>query len=153
MADKDHGDNESQAGKQGEAPHEAEAARRSPQAGGQSDGTDGQGDATNRMIFAVSIALGLGACASAPVARLYDPKSAIPIASVVTVPAGYDLVFISTCWRRTAPVPASRAPNSNCSAYWGSASCGMPAAAAVRPWLEPPWWISRSAYSRCCCTS
>ena len=52
-----------------------------------------------KIICGLSIALALcaslGACATAPVKRTFDPKGAIPIASVVTVPAGHDLIFVS----------------------------------------------------------
>ena len=50
---------------------------------------------------ALSLVSALAGCVTpaagppAPVARVFDPQGAIPIASVVTVPAGHDLVFVS----------------------------------------------------------
>ena len=56
-------------------------------------------------IRVLSMALALGGCAAAPVARSFDPKSAAPIAAVVTVPPRHDLVFVSGARAKNVAAP------------------------------------------------
>jgi enamine deaminase RidA (YjgF/YER057c/UK114 family) len=63
-----------------------------------------------RGLAALNAALLAAGCMTAPITRAFDPKGALPIASVVTVPAGYDLVFISGMVAENL-APAGRPPD------------------------------------------
>jgi enamine deaminase RidA (YjgF/YER057c/UK114 family) len=46
-------------------------------------------------LLSLGAALLFAGCATHPITRTFDAKSPIPIASVVLVPAGYDMIYVS----------------------------------------------------------